>query len=224
MEYKAGHDSGVVILAKEDGVVDKVDGRHHRHQAMTTASATRLSPDQVRPLQPGHLHQPAPGRFRGQSIVKAVTCWRTARPPKRAKSRWASNAAHRLHDLGRLQLRGRRSAISEKLVKRRRVHLHPHRGIRIRSPRHQAGTGRDHPRHPERRRGRAEGSGRARHHPHRCGGSRRRHSGRQGHAQGRNRADRAKSACCAPSSAKRRARSATPPCACRTARAASWST
>ena len=36
-----------------------------------------------------------------------------------------------------------------------RVHLHSHRGIRIRGPRHQAGAGGDHPRHSQRRRRRA---------------------------------------------------------------------
>ena len=50
-----------------------------------------------------------------------------------------------------------------------------------------------------------------RHHPHRRGGPLRRYPGRQGNAQGRNRADRRKSACCARSSARRRARCATPP-------------
>jgi DNA-directed RNA polymerase subunit beta len=43
---------------------------------------------------------------------------------------------------------------------------------------------------PERRRRRAEGSRRARHYPHRCGGPRGRYPRRQGHAQGRDRADR----------------------------------
>ena len=47
---------------------------------------------------------------------------------------------------------------------------------------------------------------------------RRRHSGRQGHPEGRDRADRRRSACSAPSSARRPARCVTPPCACLTAR------
>ena len=53
---------------------------------------------------------------------------------------------------------------------------------------------------------------RARHHPHRRRGRGRRHPGRQGHPEGRDRADRRRSACCAPSSARRPARCVTPPC------------
>ena len=51
------------------------------------------------------------------------------------------------------------------------------------------GPGGDHPGHPERLRGGPGRPRRARHHPHRCRGPRRRHPGRQGHAQGRDRAD-----------------------------------
>ena len=32
MEYKAAHDSGVVVLSKQDGVVEKVAGDEHRRQ------------------------------------------------------------------------------------------------------------------------------------------------------------------------------------------------
>jgi DNA-directed RNA polymerase subunit beta len=78
--------------------------------------------------------------------------------------------------------------LSERLVQGRRLHLDPHRGARGRRPRHQARPGGDHPRHPERLRGGAEdldergivriGAEVARRHP-----------GRQGHAEGRDRAD-----------------------------------
>ena len=47
------------------------------------------------------------------------------------------------------------------------------------------GQGRDHPRHPERRRGGPQGPRRERHHPHRRRGEAGRHPGRQDHAQGR---------------------------------------
>ena len=51
------------------------------------------------------------------------------------------------------------------------------------------GPGGDHPGHPERLRGGPGRPRRARHHPHRCRGPRRRPARRQGHAQGRDRAD-----------------------------------
>ena len=70
----------------------------------------------------------------------------------------------------------------------RRALLDPHRGARGRRPRHQARCRGDHPRHPERLRGGPRRPRRARHHPHRCRRHPRRHPGRQGHAQGRDRA------------------------------------
>ena len=60
--------------------------------------------------------------------------------------------------------------ISERLVKEDALHLDPHRGVRDCGPGHQAGQGGDHPRHPQRGRGRPEGPGRERDHPDRCGG------------------------------------------------------
>ena len=57
--------------------------------------------------------------------------------------------ARRVHVVGRLQLRGRhhhqRTAGEE-----RHLHLDPHRGVRHRDPRDEAGQGRVHPRHSER--------------------------------------------------------------------------
>ena len=41
--------------------------------------------------------------------------------------------------------------ISERIAQGGRLHLDPHRGVRVHRPRHQAGQGGDHPRHPERR-------------------------------------------------------------------------
>ncbi len=67
----------------------------------------------------------------------------------------------------------------------RRLHLDPHRGVRVRRPRHQARQGRDHPRHPERRRGGPQGPRRVGHRAHRRRGEAGRHPGRQDHAEGR---------------------------------------
>jgi hypothetical protein len=71
----------------------------------------------------------------------------------------------------------------------RLLHLDPHRGVRDRGARHEAGPRGDHPRHPQRARERAEGPRRQRDHPDRRLRQVGRHPGRQGHAQGRDPAD-----------------------------------
>jgi hypothetical protein len=96
--------------------------------------------------------------------------------------------ARRVHAVGGPQLRGRDHPVAAP-GPGRRAHLDPHRGARGRRPRHQARRRGDHPGHPERLRGGPGGPRRARHHPHRRRGRPRRHPGRQGHAQGRDRAD-----------------------------------
>ena len=67
----------------------------------------------------------------------------------------------------------------------RRVHVDPHRGVRGDGPRHQAGPGGNHPRHPERLGRGAEEPRRGGHRLHRRGSARRRHPVRQDHAEGR---------------------------------------
>ena len=89
----------------------------------------------------------------------------------------------RLHAVAGLQLRGldphQRAA-----PQGGRLHLDPHRGVRVHRPRHQARQGRDHARHPERRRGGPQGPRRVGHHPHRRRGEAGRRAGRQDHPQG----------------------------------------
>ena len=58
MEYKAAVDSGVVVLAKSDGVVDARDRATRSSFAVRQRRGRDLSSDQVPALQPGHLHQP----------------------------------------------------------------------------------------------------------------------------------------------------------------------
>ncbi len=72
----------------------------------------------------------------------------------------------------------------------RRAHLDPHRGVRDRRPHDEAGRRGDHARHPEPLGGVAAQPRRPRHRPHRRRGRLGRPAGRQGHAQGRDRADR----------------------------------
>ena len=56
-----------------------------------------------------------------------------------------------LHGLGRVQLRGRHHH-QRRAGRRRHLHLDPHRGVRHRDPRDEAGTRGVHPRHPQRQR------------------------------------------------------------------------
>ena len=71
-----------------------------------------------------------------------------------------------LHGLGRLQLRGRHHH-QRRAGGERHLHLDPHRGVRHRNPRDQAGPRGIHPRHPQRQREDAPQPGRER---HRAGG------------------------------------------------------
>ena len=59
--------------------------------------------------------------------------WPTARATDQRRDCARQERPHRLHDLGRLQLRGRRSA-QRASGTRRCLHLHPYRGVRDRSP------------------------------------------------------------------------------------------
>ena len=69
-----------------------------------------------------------------------------------------------LHGLGRLQLRGRHHH-QRGAGARRHLHLDPHRGVRHRNPRDQAGPRGVHPRHPQRQREDAAQPRRERHRP-----------------------------------------------------------
>ena len=69
--------------------------------------------------------------------------------------------------------------------RRRRVHLHPHRGIRGDGARHEARTGGNHARYSERVGRGVEEPRRSRHRLHRRGSATGRYSGRQDHAEGR---------------------------------------
>ena len=108
---------------------------------------------------------------------------------RRRRDRAGQELPGRLHVLGGLQLRGRDHPL-EPSVQGRRADLDPHRGVRDRRPDDEARRRGDHPRHPEPLRGVAAQPRRARHRPHRRRGRLRRPAGRQGDAEGRDRADR----------------------------------
>ena len=84
MEVRAAQDSGQVLIARHAGVVTSVTAE--RIQVETDAGELRrVRPQQVRPQQPGHLHQPAPDRRRRGPRSPPAT-----RSPTRARPTWAS--------------------------------------------------------------------------------------------------------------------------------------
>ena len=143
-----------------------------------------LQPDQVPALQPEHLHQPAPGGGQGRAR-QGRRCARRRPFDRYGRTGAGPQRAGRLHAVGRLQLRGLDPDLRAR-GQGRPVHLGAYRGVRMHRARHQARTGGDHPRHPQRRRGGAEGSRHQRYHPHRRRSAAGRYPGRQDHAQGRN--------------------------------------
>ncbi len=67
MELQTAIDSGQVITAESDGVVTSVTGDADHRYATTARKRTHLHAQQVHPLQPGHLHQPARHRHAAAS-------------------------------------------------------------------------------------------------------------------------------------------------------------
>ena len=84
---QAARDSGQVIVARAAGVVTSRD-RRRASRSRTTAGELRLVPArEVRALQPGHLHQPAPSSRWASRVDRGRPCWPTARRPTRASWR-----------------------------------------------------------------------------------------------------------------------------------------
>ena len=92
MEYKAAHDSGVVVLSKQDGVVEKVAGDRIVVKD-DPRRAPHLQAQQVRPLQPGHLHQPAPPRQGRAGHRKGRPAGRRTLHRAWARSAWAATSS-----------------------------------------------------------------------------------------------------------------------------------
>ena len=103
-------------------------GRRSHHQGDDDdEEGARAPADEIRALEPGHLHQSAPDRAQGRR-VKRATRLRTAPPPKRrACSR--PEPAVRVHELGGLQLRGRHH--HHEASSRTTGSLDPHREARV---------------------------------------------------------------------------------------------
>ena len=187
MEAAVARDSGATIIAKRAGIVDQIDGARIVVRATGEDGATagvdiyRLR-KYMRSNQSTCINQRPLVRVGDRVAYRHDHRGRALDRPRRAGA--GPQRAVRVHAVERLQLRGLHPH-QRAYRARRRVHLDPHRGVRGHGPRHQAGPGGDHPRHPERRRGIAEEPGRGGHRVCRRRGEPGRHPGRQGDAEGR---------------------------------------
>ena len=119
--------------------------------ATTTASCTSTRLRKFIRTNQGTCINQRPIVVRGQRVARGPAAGRLV-VDRRGRAGARPERAGGVHELGGRQLRRRHPALREAGA-RRHVHLDPHREARGRSARHQARPRRDHPRHPERRRG-----------------------------------------------------------------------
>ena len=169
MEGVTARDSGAVILAKRNGVIDSVDseriivrveGEHHPTQLSREVGSDIYQLTKFKRSNQNTCINQKPIVRKGDRVVKGQVI---ADGPCTEQGELG---------LGRNVLvafmpwRGYNFEdailISRKAGPRGLLHLDPHRGVRDRGPRHQAGTGRDHPRYPQRQRARTARSRRER--------------------------------------------------------------
>ena len=166
---------------------DRLRRRRAHHDRRQRRRARGARAPEVPPLQPGHADPPeAAGQDGAGGRARRRARRRLGHRPRRDGA--GQEPDGRLHVLGGLQLRGRDHPLRAP-GQGRRADLDPHRGVRGRRPHDQARRRGDHPRHPEPLGGVAAQPRRPRHRPHRRRGPVRRPAGRQGHAEGRDRAD-----------------------------------
>ena len=188
MEPIVARDSGAAIAARRTGVIDQVDATRIVVRATEERDASRSGVDIYRLQKFQRSNQSTCITQRPLvSVGDRVRRGRDHRRrpvdgPRRPGAR--AQRARRLHAVERLQLRGLDPALRADRP-RRRVHVHPHRGIRGDGARHQARPGGDHARHSERVGRGAEEPRRGGHRLCRRRGEAGRHPGRQDHAEGR---------------------------------------
>ena len=185
MERRAALDTGDVVLADNAGTVASVDAEQIVVEDKDGKDTYELQKF-MRSNQGTLIHQ-KPRVVTGQK-VKAGDVLADGASTEPGRDGAGQEPARRLHVLGGLQLRGRDHHLAPHR-QGRRAHLDPHRGVRDRRPHDEAGRRGDHPRHPEPLGGVAAQPRRPRHRPHRRRGRVRRPARRQGHAEGRDRAD-----------------------------------
>ncbi len=164
MERRAALDSGQVVIARDAGVVTSVTA--DRVLVEEDSGELRTYPLQkfVRSNQGTCINQ------------RPIVDGRPARRPRRCDRRLVVDRRRgagsrpqrprRLHELRGRQLRGR-DRHQRPARPRGPLHEHPHREARDRVARHEARAGGDHPGHPQRRRGVAQGPRRGRDRLHR---------------------------------------------------------
>ena len=186
MERRAALDTGDVLLV-EDGRNGRLRRRRpDRRRRLRRQGGVRAA--EVHALQPGHADPPqAARRHRPEGQGRRRARRRLLDRPRRDGARQEPDG--RLHVLGGLQLRGRDHPLQAPRAGRR-AHLDPHRGVRDRRPHDEARRGGDHARHPQPLGGVAAQPRRPRHRARRRRGHLGRPARRQGHAEGRDRADR----------------------------------
>ncbi len=110
MEYKAATDSGVCVLAAHDGTVEYVDADKIVVRCADGSAETYELIKFMRSNQGNCINQRPIVMWARPS--RPATCWPTAPRPATARSPGQERSG-RLHDLGGLQLRGRRPAERE---------------------------------------------------------------------------------------------------------------
>ena len=186
MEVRAAMDTGDVVLADNGGTVDFVDAT--RVVIDTGSGKDEYSLEKFRRSNQGTLIHQKPRVTPGETVAKGALL-ADGSSTGGGELALGKNVTRRLHVLGGLQLRGRDHHLRASR-EGGRAHLDPHRGVRDRRPHHEARRRGDHPGHPEPLRGVAAQPRRPRHRPHRRRGRLGRPAGRQGHAEGRDRAHR----------------------------------
>ena len=194
MENVTARDSGAVVICKRSGIVDSVDseriivrvegGGAHEGQLSREVGADIYQLTKFKRSNQNTCISQKPIVAQGQRVKKGdvladgpcTDMGELALRPKRAGG---------VHALARVQLRRRHRGVRE-AGQGRLLHFDPHRRVRNRSSRHQAGSRGNHARHSEHRRSVPPQSGRKRHHSHRRHGEAGRHPGGQSDAQGRN--------------------------------------
>ena len=162
MEHVTARDSGAVVhlQALRRGRFGRLRAHHRarrrqrpRRAAFARSRRRHLPAHQVQALEPEHLHQPEADRLPGPAGQEGRRAGRRSLHRKRRTGARPQRAGG-VHAVARLQLR-RRHRGQREAGQGRLLHLDPHRGVRNRSPRHQARSGGDHARHSEHRRRRS---------------------------------------------------------------------
>ena len=124
---------------------------HLRRRRAHRDRRRRLQAAQVRRPQRADLPEPEADRQAWATRSRRARSSPTAPPPTRANWPWAATCWSAFMAWDGFNFEDA-IIISEELVRERHLHLDPHRGVRHRDPRDQAGPRGVHPRHPQRQR------------------------------------------------------------------------